>query len=249
MTLFQFLAKENVIAFVTYLSLAVTVYFSVRVRHKKIRYTCLNRKGSSEYVIVFWNACSQPIFRQDLYYFYALVNTCCTDKQTYPVETDIPLEIRFGEDTIDCFKGQKFNRHTKRMNMSFDFLPTKQGYIIYIDNIQDKKYLPAKVKICGRLRGEKEESVEKSKIDLSSNLLMIIQTFISTFSLFSSVLSLLSIINANIYISASFTYFSITITLFLAFLIGRYFYYYFMPGSLRKRVKEYMRQSFTEVEI
>ena len=52
MALFQFLAKDSVIAFVTYLSLAVTVYFSVRVRHKKIRYTCLKKKDSNDDIFV-----------------------------------------------------------------------------------------------------------------------------------------------------------------------------------------------------
>ena len=242
--LFQFLAKDSVIAFVTYLSLAVTVYFSVRVRHKKIRYTCLKKKDSNEYAIVFWNACSQPIFREDIYYFYALVNTFCTDKQSYPVKTDIPLEIRFEEDKIDSFKGQRFNRHTRRMNMSFDFLPTNQGYILCIDNIQDKGYLPARLKLCGRLRGEKEKSVDGVKHISKPSLHTIVGLLFVCLGIILIILSSF----ATFTIPTTITYFFGAVMLFLIIVIGRYLYFYLMPITLRKRVKDYKSNSYAEIE-
>ena len=242
--LFQFLAKDYVIAIVTYLSLAATVYFSVRVRHKKIRYTCLKKNDSDEYAIVFWNACSQPIFREDLYYFFALVNTCCTDKQSYPLETDIPLEICFEEDKIDSFKGQRFNRHTNRLNISFEFLPTNQGYMLWADNIQDKEYLPARLKICGRLRGEKEKSVEEVKHNSSPDLLSIVGLMFCSLGIILIILSLF----VTFTIPSAFTYFLCAVILLLAFVIGRYLNFYLMPKTLRKKVEECKSNSFTEIE-
>lgn len=244
MTLFQFLAKDSVIAFVTYLSLAATVYFSVRVRHKKIRYKCLKKEDGDEYAIVFWNACSQPIFREDLYYFYALVNTCCINKQIYPVETDIPLEIDYEEDKIDSFKGQRFNRHTKRMNISFDFLPTNQGYILCIDNIQEKEYLPARLKLCGRLRGEKEKSVDGVKHNSKPSWQTIVGLLLVCLGIILIVLSSF----ATFTIPTTVTYFFGAVILFLVFVIGRYLNYYIMPIALRKIVKDYKSNSFTEIE-
>lgn len=242
MDLLKFLVKDNVLAFIAYLSLAATVYFSVRVRHKKIRYMCLKNYESNEYAIVFWNACSQPIFREDLYYFYALVNTCCTVKKSYPVETDIPLEINFGDDNIDSFKGKKFNRHTRRMKMSFDFLPTNQGYILCIDNIQDNEYLPARLTVYGRLRGEKEKSFDR--VDSSSHF----KTMLYQFFILESILTVGISTFATNTISTAVTYIFDVVVLLFSLVMARFLYFYLMPKTLRKIVKKYKSNSFTEIE-
>ena len=245
MALFQFLAKDNVIALVTYLSLAATVYFSLRLRHKKIRYTCLHKNSSDEYAIVFWNSCSLPIYREDLYYFFVSVNTCCTDIIRYPIDPQIPLEITYGDIIIDSFREKSLNNPTRRMNVSFDFLPTRQGCIIELNNKQYEKYYRAELKLFGRLRGENEKSVESENHLLPSKLSEVMSV------IFSCIASLLTIYGAveNKVDLTSFAYFSITIAVLLMFVMGRYIYYNSMPGALSKIVKEYKKKSFTEMGL
>ena len=243
MTLSQFLTHSNTTALATYLSLAVTIYFSIRLRHKKIRYTCLHKDSSDEYAIVFWNSCSLPIYREDLYYFFVSVNTCCTDIIRYPKHSKIPLEISYGDVIIDSFRPSTFNYPTRRMKLSFDYLPTKQGYIIEINNKQYEKYHHADLRLYGRLRGESEKSVEIENHFLPSKPRDVVTAILSCISLLITIYSGVS----NKVDLPTFAYFSITVAVLLVFVMGRYIYYNSMPSALSEIVKEYKKKSFTEM--
>ena len=128
--------------------------------------------------------------------------------------------------------------------MSFDFLPTNQGYILCIDNIQDKGYLPARLKLCGRLRGEKEKSVDGVKHISKPSLHTIVGLLFVCLGIILIILSSF----ATFTIPTTITYFFGAVMLFLIIVIGRYLYFYLMPITLRKRVKDYKSNSYAEIE-
>lgn len=140
----------------TYISIILTIYFSVYKKHKKIKFVVI--RNNSNYIIALWNASNQTIFREDISYFYAYGNVNCKCDVIHANDPDISLEYEIGEDSIQ-YGNTRFNRHVRKIDFAFDFLPTRTGYIIHIDNRQKKGYYAASLLIKGRIRGEKRDSI------------------------------------------------------------------------------------------
>ena len=126
-------------------SIVLTVYFSIKVNHKKIRYL-VACKGN-KYIVAFWNACNRTVFCEDLYYFYAYGNVECQCKKLSSSDPDVKLNISLGEDKIVG------NAHTRKISFLFDFLNKRNGYIVGINNKQKDDYVPARFVVHGRIRG------------------------------------------------------------------------------------------------
>lgn len=154
---------NNILNIVAYLGIFLTIYFSVRVRHKKIKYVVA--KKEDEYVIVFWNSCSQSIFREDLFAFCLFANIDCICKTIYSTDSMVPLELSIGENGLlyDDQLQIRFNSLVKRIDLSFDFLNKRKGYILHIKNKPKSSYPSTKFAIYGRIRGESKDSIQYLK--------------------------------------------------------------------------------------
>lgn len=158
--LLSILFDSAILNIVTYLGIALTIYFSVRVHHKKIKFV-VGRKDD-EYVVVFWNSCNQPIFKEDLFAFCLFANADCICKTIYSNDSMIPLELSIKENDLlyDEQLGLRFDSLVKRIDLSFDFLNKRKGYILHIKNAQKGSRCPAKLAIYGRIRGESNSSIQ-----------------------------------------------------------------------------------------
>lgn len=157
--LFMICSNQWVLSGVTYIGLILTIYFSVYRKHKKIKFV-VARNGSN-YIIALWNARDQTIFREDVSYFYAYGNVNCNCDIVHMNDPEIPLEFKVGEESIQLnpVNNIRFNRHVKKIDFSFDFLPKRKGYIIHIDNKQKEGYHISSLLIKGRIRGERCGSI------------------------------------------------------------------------------------------
>lgn len=131
----------------------VSVYYAKKVQHKKIKYSVA--KKDNEYILVFWNACNHSIFKEDMYSFVLYGDKESECRVEYSNEKEIPLEMSAENDEVvlGCV-------HKKTIHFSFDFLNKRRGYIVHINNKQESGYVPGKLALYGRIRGESERSIQ-----------------------------------------------------------------------------------------
>lgn len=134
------------------IGICVSIYYAKKVNHKKIKY--LVAKKDKEYIFMFWNACNQAIFCEDLFAFSMYSGAQSKYKCLYSNEKDIPLKFVEGNDEV--IKG----KHRRKVDCVFDFLNKGKGYMVCISNEQKDDYLPVKFGVYGRIRGEDEKSVQ-----------------------------------------------------------------------------------------
>ena len=140
------------LSIIAYISLLVTVYFSAKIRHKKIFYRIMKKDNSC--IIFFWNPCFYSIQKEDIYYFYCLISEGSTISMYYATDKEIPLLFK---DVLSSPENDSNNRARKmhRINILFDFMNHEQGYYLKIDKTNNTNYLPLNVEIHGRIKGER----------------------------------------------------------------------------------------------
>lgn len=253
----KFLMDEKTLVFLTYLGVFLTTYYSIRVRHKKIKYIIM-RKGE-KYLVAFWNACSQTIFREDIHHLYCVVNVNCLKTYAYSTDPDINLEFELGEDFIDSYRGKLFNRHTRRMELKPDFIRPKSGILVELDNQQKNGYLFANLLLFGRIRGEKQSSVHWiTPLDISivKNPKELFRIFFSVILFAVSVVPLLlvffgvpDLLMKNLAEHFGITALFLSVFSLLIGLTGYNIYINSAPKDIKRKIHEYKNDGYHEVSM
>lgn len=247
------LMDPKALGFLTYIGVFLTVYYSIRVQHKKIKYIIMRK--NEKYVIAFWNACSQAIFKEDFFYLYCLVNVECRKIRCFSTDPDIELALDLGEDIVDSYRGKKFNKHTRRMNLVPDFINPKNGLMIEMDNHQKSGYSSAKLLLFGRIRGEKETAVcppetldfitFKQPLEIVSRLLALVSligtaiTFVIPF-----------VVGGDILTNRSASVALLIVTFSLAFGLTIYnIYLNSAPKALMKEIDKYVEEGYQKTSM
>ena len=125
---------------------------------KRIRYT-VARKGD-KYVLCFWNASTVTVFKDDVYNFYALVNNEARYSLLYCTDVDLLFNCKLSEElyTSDPRTNKVFSPLFRTLDFVFDFLPTRSGCIIEVDNFSSLT-MTHKFVINGRINGGESSSV------------------------------------------------------------------------------------------
>lgn len=251
----SFLTDDNTLAFLAYLGIFLTIYYSIHIRHKKIKYIIL--QNSNKYVVAFWNASSQAIFKEDIHHLYCLVNVDCKKSHIYSTDPDVTLSLDMGDDILDTYRGQTFNRHTRRMDIRPDFLNPKSGFLVELDNRQNEKYVPANFVLFGRIRGEKESSVHKSTpLDISlirnPKELMELFLFLYSFATFSVFVILVSLGQEHLLTADIVEHFEISVLYMTVFSLATAFagyntYVNSAPKEIRRRLRKYKNNDYHEI--
>lgn len=222
------------------ISILVSIYYAKKIDHKKIRFVVAT--NGEKYIIAFWNACNQVIYKEDLYEFFFLGNVNCKIETLFSSDKDIPLEIVKGQDEI-------YNtRHQRKCSISFDFLNRRNGYIFKIINLQPKNYYLGKFTIKGRIRGENKSSIKYYKKLQKLSIRTMKDQYVSIFLTSMSFFIVLAILVSQIYIILINGISAIRIiNIFISFL-GLYglIYYSFskaMPFHLRKEYKSFVKKN------
>lgn len=246
-TVLKFCSNKWVLAGVTYIGVFLTIYFSMHKKHKKMKFAVA--RNHSNYVIALWNAGNQTIYCEDISYLYAYGNVNCKCDVVHTTDPDIPLEYTIGEDVIpyDQESNTRFNRHVKKIDFSFDFLPARHGYIVHIDNSQKAEYLSASLLLKGRIRGEKKSSIvgDLNCIGLKAIAKIIIYSIIGI-SLFSGLILAILVLcgaiserNEKMLFDCLFT----TLIFLFPFLLVCYMCYLkSMPFDIFRKYRKYVRK-------
>lgn len=241
---------------ISIVGIVLTVYFSIRINHKKIRY--LVAREGDKYIVAFWNACNRTVFCEDLYYFYAYGNIECQCENLISSDPDVMLDISLGKDEIVG------NVHARKIRFSFDFLNKRNGYIVDIYNKQKDDYFPAKFMMRGRIRGEGKKSIRCHKFlyegkgsTFKNNKNKIADRVLFVFLIF-SVISYLALGIYGIFqntpsreeIEVIFSIFIYLIGIVFLGVICYTFYIRSMPYKLRREYKKYVnKKNYKEVRV
>lgn len=226
----QFLNFIDVL--IVWMSFYLSIYYVKKDNYKKIKYRIA--KKDDKYLVVIWNASLTTIYKEDLYFLYLLVNTEAKYDCLYKTDKDVPLIFKKGKDHV------MLQKHRCKLNLAFNFLNSRNGYLMEINNIQKSTYLPGKLGIKGRIRGQNKSSVvpyfkmfkglnggikaSKDRIGKQFiNCLLIIISLLCTFAYGYDV-----IINGNDH------YFFLSIALILLGVSIYYVYMTSMPYKLKK---------------
>ena len=143
----KYFTSDNAIILVTYLSLAGTLFFSLRKPHMEITYKVF--KNKNVYALQLWNSGSLAIKKEDIYELYMRLNNAYEIINILSSEENVPLKIKEHKESLP-----KVDFNTIRLDLSFDFMLPRAGYFITLKNIQDDTHIPERIIIEGRLRGE-----------------------------------------------------------------------------------------------
>lgn len=138
----QFLNFIDVL--IVWMSFYLSIYYVKKDNYKKIKYRIA--KKDDKYLVVIWNASLTTIYKEDLYFLYLLVNTEAKYDCLYKTDKDVPLIFKKGKDHV------MLQKHRCKLNLAFNFLNSRNGYLMEINNIQKSGYLPGKLGIKGRIR-------------------------------------------------------------------------------------------------
>lgn len=241
---------------ISIVGIVLTVYFSIKINHKKIRY--LVACEGDKYIVAFWNACNRTVFCEDLYYFYAYGNIECQCKTLTFSDPDVMLDISLGKDELVG------NVHARKIRFSFDFLNKRNGYIVDIYNKQKDDYVPAKFVMRGRIRGERKSSIRchkylyegqrstiknsnKRALDRISFVIFIISVI---FNLTLGIYDFLLGISYGDEMKVIFSIFICLVCIVSLGIIGYTLYINSMPYKLRREYKKYVnKKNYKEVRV
>ena len=216
----------------------LSVYFGLRVTHKKIRYCALRKKykDSYTYIIALWNASARTIDIQDISYLWLHCDEDAKIKVVYSSDDESLLDIR------------KTPHLKKDYRLFIDFMLKGQGYLIRIDenikvNEKTKKKRIEPVYLVGRLRAEIKKSMEDS-MDASyrkTSLFAVLGLFLAiVFTLWDYITGIKSLMHNLVIIS-----FDICALIS----IGYYVLKRFIPKKIGKVYKTYIKDGYTEVAL
>lgn len=198
---FSVLFDNKVLGFISYLGLILTIYYSLKQPHKSIRYAVAQKDG--EYIIAFWNSCNRPIFKEDVFAFCVFVDGYFMWRKVYQDRYEAPFELipNIGFLSYDEQLDAKFDPPVIRIDLSFDFLNRRRGYIVSIKSDPQSAQPFTTLSIYGKLRGEPPTSVNRRNHPLylswSGNLTgffsellpTVFGTFYGLFIIYSSVIA------------------------------------------------------------
>ena len=147
----QLLTSDIIVIMMTYVSFLATLFFSIRKPHKRISYHIY--KNKKVYVLFFWNSGDGAIFREDIHYLYIQVNKSYKIISIDSFDDEIPLEI------IEHKDNYQFDENTIRLDLSFDYILPRTGFVIAINNEQTQSLVPVCLDLKGRIRGESVKSL------------------------------------------------------------------------------------------
>lgn len=147
----QLLTSDNTVIAMTYVSFLATLFFSMRKPHKRISYHIF--KNKKVYVLFFWNSGDGVIFREDIHYLYIQVNKAYKIISIDLFDDEIPLEI------IEHKDNYQSDENTIRLDLSFDYILPRTGFVITINNEQTQSLVPVCLDLKGRIRGESVKSL------------------------------------------------------------------------------------------
>ncbi|MBD5154328.1 MAG: hypothetical protein HDT15_04435 [Oscillibacter sp.] len=160
---FAVLFDNKLLGFISYLGIILTIYYSLRSPRKSIRYA-VAQKGN-EYVIAFWNSCRRPIFKEDVFALCLFVDGYFECRKVFQDNYEAPFELSVSESYIlyDKQLDAEFDSPVFRIDLSFDFLNKRRGYIVLVSSDQKSAYPFTTLSIYGKLRGEPPTSVLRVK--------------------------------------------------------------------------------------
>lgn len=250
--LFSILSDHNLLAFISYLGIILTIYYSVRAPHKRMRYA-VAQKGN-EYVIAFWNSCSRPIFKEDIFALCLFTDGFCTYRKVYQDGYEAPFDLSSGSGFIsyDEQLDVEFDYPVIRRDLSFDFLNRRRGYIVLVSSDRNSTLPFTTLSIYGKLRGEPPTSV------IRMNLKFPLDWFESFKSLFGRLFRIILYVvgcSLQIYsgiIESNHTetwtgMFFLILYLIMIFAEASSLYANRMPLRMRRIYKKFLRSDFREI--
>lgn len=135
---------------------------------KRIRYR-IARNGNV-YALCFWNASAAPVFSDDVFHFYAIVNDQASTHMLYRTDLDLPLECKLSEkaDICDSHTGNRLRGKFKTLDFYWEFLPSRAGAIAEICN-NTSLTINHGVIVNGRIKGGKANSISIARLPLEIN--------------------------------------------------------------------------------
>lgn len=112
----------------------IPIFIGNRLTHKKMKYRVAKKENST--IIAFWNASARVIEKKDLYFMRLQCTKDATVKTVYTSDEDVNLEIKSSPKRsrdVDCERGEQLEQN-ENYDLSFDFLVSRQGYVIRIDD-------------------------------------------------------------------------------------------------------------------
>lgn len=141
---------------------------------KRIRYVVAKNKEKPEYLICFWNASFTPVYYHDIYHFYVMCNKNARFEKLFQTDDDVPIECKEGDlESIENYHLNESNKtiinigRMKIFDFSFDFLPISAGAIFRMINDVAPDGSRCRMRINGRIRGEKAESIAQTEMSKS----------------------------------------------------------------------------------
>lgn len=152
---------------------AISIFQAVNPS-KRIRYVVAKNKEKPEYLVCFWNASFIPVYRNDIYHFYVMCNKNARFEKLFQTDDDVPIECKEGDlEKIEDYHLDKSNEtvisigRMKIFDFSFDFLPLSAGAIFHITNDVAPDGSRRRMRINGRIIGEKAESIAQAEMSKS----------------------------------------------------------------------------------
>ena len=84
------------------------------------------------YILFVWNACSQAILKEDLSFFYCIVDSHSISTSGYSSDKDIPFEYEYMSNKEESNEedSQNSDHDRKKINIHFDFLLKSHGFYL-----------------------------------------------------------------------------------------------------------------------
>lgn len=229
----DFFFNTITISLLTYISLCLTLYYSLTIRHKKLT-SMLWVKGDT-FVLALWNACYMPIFKEEVQYLY--VDTKSLPKiSCFSTDPDVQLVLK----TETVLMNQKADNDDllNRIHLSFDYLCPRNGFIIEFKEMPIDLF---DISVYGRLRGEKKKVIYSNGLDLLTKA--------STFFIFiiAIVYKVLELIHYNQFNVADPFFYIVTFILGSIAIFSSY--YNSLPLSIREKITKYEAEGFHRLII
>lgn len=135
---------------------------------KRIRYKIA--RNDNVYAVCFWNASVVPVFGDDVFHFYAIVNDQAQEHLLFRTEIDLPIKCMMSENAEmrDPHTGDIFRGKFKVLDFCWDFLPSHAGAIVEIRN-NTSLTIDHKLIVNGRIKGGKATSVSMARLPFALN--------------------------------------------------------------------------------
>ncbi len=191
------LRDETLQLVLVYLGLFLTIYYEYKKKHKRIKYKKIQTVDRC--ILCFWNAGNDIISSDDIGYL-AL--------QHYPVDSvevkqdmrlnyDIPLKIEKSKVVKWLIESTDNNITLQHTELNFPFLNKRDGYILYIYNLNSESLVES-LRLVGRLKGEtKFWSVMKQPDEAYNAWSYLSKIFIDVVISFIYIIYVYSIISVN----------------------------------------------------